>query len=209
MIPRKDLSVVIFQINGKQTFKAAGISKKDLQNPETAKVIYETLSQFNEVLTPAPTPDGPTDAPSDAPPMDAPPMDAPPMDAPPMDAPPMDAPSLHAPPLESGHIEQTVSSEKRPPPTAEVSSSGGHDDLLASIRQGTKLRSVQPVQSSGPREVKGPSSSSSSSALPDLSRMTSTQTNTVMSALQKAMLERGKVLQVEEEEDNEKDDWDD
>jgi len=189
----------------KQTFKGAGISKKDLQNPETAAVIYATLSQFNEPASPtpaSPTPGGtssssPPHSQSDTPPMDAPPMDAPPMDAPPMDAPPMDSPD--SPPHSPLKTPAGGPSAKAAPPP----SGGGQSDLLASIRQGTKLRSAATSPKAETKET-------ASAPLPDLSRMTSTETNTVMSALQKAMAERGKAIQVDDEEEGgDKDDWDD
>jgi len=109
----------------KKLFQAAGIRKKDLNNPETCAALLQVMQ------------DSPSDAPA------APP--APPAPAAPPAPPPPPAPGAPPPPRAPG-------AGGAPPPRP---APAGHGDLMSEIRGGTQLKSVDVREAPPPESDEG------------------------------------------------------
>eukprot|EP01097_Dermamoeba_algensis_P005509 TRINITY_DN3510_c0_g1_i1.p1 TRINITY_DN3510_c0_g1~~TRINITY_DN3510_c0_g1_i1.p1 ORF type:complete len:353 (-),score=114.01 TRINITY_DN3510_c0_g1_i1:73-1131(-) len=162
--------------------KAAGVKKKEMQNPETAEFLLQLLS---ENLPPAPAPSAnppPSSVPLDLPlppslgepsgPSSPPPPPPPPANLPPPPPlPPPGAPSSDAPPPPPGAL---------PPPPA------GGKSILDQIKQGAKLKTV------GER----------------VDQLSDSQKSSMKNMLASAIESRRQFISREDENDNEEDgDW--
>lgn len=194
----------------KAMFKSAGIRKKDLQNPEAAKVIYEVLQNELGGIDAAP-PSNPPSGPPVAPPAGGPPA-APPlsMGGPPGPPPPLSPGGAPAAPSRAP-LAPPRGGPPPPPPVLSTSDSapalpkssppsdndgGGRGDLLSAIRQGKSLKKVDPAEKSG-----------ANVALP--TDMDESQATNLSAMLQKAMGNRFKAIQADDKHDQEEDDdWD-
>lgn len=197
----------------KQIFQQAGISKKQLQQKDTAAVIFETIQNISSVEPNSPVPGANNhgnghnhsaapppfnkSVPPPAPPM-APPMSGgpPPPPAPPL-APPAPPPPMAPPMTPSAPSDEAGSSDY--PSSSSSSSSGGGS--LAEALAHVQLRKAAPKPMHDPTE----------SALPDVSQLSNNETNSLAGLLSAAMAAKFATVHqgYDDDQDDDDDDWDD
>eukprot|EP00823_Brevimastigomonas_motovehiculus_P001355 TRINITY_DN11885_c0_g1_i1.p1 TRINITY_DN11885_c0_g1~~TRINITY_DN11885_c0_g1_i1.p1 ORF type:complete len:394 (-),score=111.21 TRINITY_DN11885_c0_g1_i1:870-2051(-) len=203
----------------KSLFKHAGIKKKDLQNPETAKVIFETLQNFaashgGELpsdapsTSPAPTTSsggGESNNSSSADIPVAPTLDAPSSSSSSSVPEAPEAPEIPmAPPAPELPTDISTASTS----SATVHSSGAQKSAPAPMSTADMLSGIKKVQL---KKVATPKSGEGGSALPDLAKLDEKGKGDLFSTLKAAMKGRAKLMSGDDskQENEDVDDWDD
>lgn len=209
----------------KSMFKAAGIKPKDVQNPETAQAIVQTMERFSSAKEPSENFSAGGGAPAAAPParrFGAPP---PPMRSRVPSAPttsrgiPPPQPRSQAPPARIFPASSNSISAAAPVPAAPLAppvcappvpspspasdapkASGNRVNLLADIRKGRALNKISPPSGST-------NASREKEAIPDLKKMNVADQNDLANQLRMLMAARRKVTAEKSHVEEEDDDW--
>ncbi|KAK5581815.1 hypothetical protein RB653_003393 [Dictyostelium firmibasis] len=195
----------------RKLFQSAGIKKSELKNAETAQFIVDIIgeqmvngappSQLNRSNPPAPPtaaqpnrPVPPSGVGKSVPPPPPPPTQKSPLPPPPPPSGGAAPPPPPPPPMSSGPPPPPPPmSSGPPPPPSGGGASSGRGDLLASIRSGASLKSVD-----------------KSNPLPDIQSLGNEGSRSLADTLAAAMANRrGGMREDDEEEDDDDDEWSD